>query len=337
MRFHGREIDPVSFWESYVDFPARMDMDEAFSDLVYCPNPSHDNSQTPAFQVNLREPLVHCFSQCGISGTFEHAVCVVEGLYDHFKVEEAPTKQERIRRTNRAKREAKKLILKGARPGVRRSVISKIQRPKTVVLDYERFLPPVAVEYLEWRGINENSISLWEIGWDKREKRIVIPAHDEHGRMKFLIKRAVSKSQQPKYLYSEDATKTDYLFGADKLSNSANVVLVEGSLDVIRLMQHGLTAAAILGTGISQRQIQILARRRPRRIYLMFDRDIAGVRNIEIAIQKLKKYPLFVCRYPEGKLDPAELSRREALAAVERAVPAPLWLRSLQKPRKIRA
>jgi hypothetical protein len=327
VRYRGREIDPVALWDRYVEFPAGMDREDMFSPLVFCPNPAHDNTASPAFQVNLREPLVHCFSRCGIEGTYEHAIAIAEGLYEKFNVHEAMTKQETIARSNRARREAKKIILRGAtgishRPHQPRATI---QRPKTVVLDYQHFLPPVAVEYLRKRGIDESAISFWEIGWDKDEKRIVIPAHDENGKLKFLIKRAVLTAQNPKYLYSQDAVKTALLFGAGKVEPQTTIVLTEGSFDVIKLTQHGFNAVGILGSGISDRQVEILSRLRPKRVVLMFDKDIAGVKNIENAMLKLKKYPLFVCRYPKGKSDPAELKRSEAHYSVENAVQAALW------------
>jgi DNA primase len=82
----------------------------------------------------------------------------------------------------------------------------------------------------------------------------------------------------------------------------------------------------ILGTGISDQQVKIVAKMRPRKIYLMFDKDTAGVRNIEIATQKLRRYPLYICRFPKGKKDPAELSRKEAMRSIERAVPASTWM-----------
>jgi hypothetical protein len=63
----------------------------------------------------------------------------------------------------------------------------------------------------------------------------------------------------------------------------------------------------------------------------MFDKDTAGVRNIEIAMEKLRRYPLFICRYPAGKSDPAELSREQAVRSVERAIPALLWRSKVRK------
>ena len=158
------------------------------------------------------------------------------------------------------------------------------------------------------------------------DKRIAIPALDERGIVRFLIKRGISPRQQPKYLYTEGYPKTHLLFGAGQIDlgmvHSHGLILVEGSLDAIRLHQHGLrNAVAILGTGISEQQRQIISRIKPRKIFLMFDKDSAGVHNIEIASQKLRKYPMFVCRYPKGKSDPAELTKKEAYRVIDRSIP----------------
>lgn len=334
MRFHGREIDPLALWDRYVELPPGTRGDEGFASLVYCPNPQHDNTRSPSFQINLDKPLVHCFSHCGISGTYEHAISVIEGLYARYLMDDAPTKQERARRRNRAHREAKKIILRGSLGISKRPhQITPVEkrRVEQVKLEYEHFLPPVAQEYLQSRGVTVRSISRWSLGWDPNEKRIAIPAHDEYGHLKFLIKRAVLESQYPKYLYSEDSKKTEILFGAFAVPSRSWVVVTEGALDVIRLAQHGIPAVGVLGTGISDEQMMAISRLRPRMIYLMFDKDSAGVRNIEVAMKKLRKYPLFVCRYPRGKSDAAELSKAQALKSVDKAIPAVLWSQKVRK------
>jgi len=155
---------------------------------------------------------------------------------------------------------------------------------------------------------------------------------DENSRLRFLIKRAISDRQNPKYLYTEGFPKTSLLFGACHFDlgmiKSDGLILVEGSLDVIRLHQHGLrNAGAILGTGISEQQRRIIARLNPPRIYLFFDRDSAGIRNIEIAVPKLRKYPLYVVKYPKGKSDPAVMTNEEAHRQISRAVPALSFMR----------
>lgn len=335
MNFRGRNIDPVSFWERYCSFPNGVRIDEAdvFSPKVQCPNPTHDTLKSH-FQVNLTQPTVHCFAHCGISGSWEHAVCVIEGLYEKFKVEDSPNARERKRRTDRAFREARKIILRNARTGSshrsRANVGGGRKSVKTVSSDelrYESFLPQRALEYLDGRGITDESIAAWQLGWLPGDKRIAIPARDENNKLKFLIKRAVFERQSPKYLYTEGFPKTSLLFGACALDlgmvSSEGLILVEGSLDAIRFHQfHLRNTVAILGTGISDKQVKIIMRLRPKRIVLAFDRDTAGIVNIEIAAGMLRKYPLYIMRYPKGKLDPAVLTKKEAHRQIERAVPA---------------
>ena len=332
MRFRGREIDAVALWESYCDFPPNMREEGQYLAKVKCPNPEHDTDKRH-FQVNVQDGLVHCFAHCGISGTFEHAIAVIHGLYDKFKVAEAEGTRDSKRRKQRAWREAAKIILKHHRSGPvtpirakKRNSSRSAEALPASALAYQTFIPPVGIEYLEDRKISESSISAWGLGWLPDEKRIAIPALDERGMLRFLIKRGITPKQQPKYLYTEGYPKTHLLFGAGQIDlgmvESHGLVIVEGSLDAIRLHQHGLrNTVAILGTGISEEQRQIIARIKPKKIFLMFDKDSAGVHNIEIASQKLRKYPMFVCRYPKGKSDPAELTKKEAYRTIDRSIP----------------
>ena len=334
MNFRGRNIDPISFWSEWVDFPHNLkESDQEFSPLLFCPNPDHSNDRTPAFQINFQHPLVHCFSRCGIEGTWEHAVAVICGLYEKHRVDAATTNRERIIRRKKAENEARKIILRGTQGSAVKTVHEKrpVAKAKYAAkLTYDRFIPQAGLDYLKRRGISGKEISFWELGWD--DGRIVIPGNDEHGRLRFLIKRAIRENQHPKYLYTEGFEKTSVLFGADTISrNPGGIILVEGSLDVIKLNKYGLPAVGILGTGISARQRQIISNLRPRAIYLMFDKDAAGVRNIEIAYDMLKHYPLHVCRYPQGKYDPAELSEKEAEKSLRGAIPVLIWRKRLRE------
>jgi DNA primase len=312
MKFRGREIDPIALWSSYVDFPHNMVVDGKFLPLVRCPNPQHDTLKRH-FQINVVDGLVHCFAQCGISGTYTHAISMIEGCDE---------------------RRAKKLIF-GHRTrnsqgnGKREKIEARpASRPTSIVSnDYTKYLPSIALEYLSGRGIVSGSIATWDLRWDEDEKRIVIPAKDLRGITRFFIKRAVLESQHPKYLYGpEGVSKNSLLFGACQTDpgviRSDGLILVEGSLDAIRLAQHGYrNVVACLGTGISEIQCRIVSRMRPRRIVAFFDKDTAGLHGVEIAARRLGKYPIAVVRYPAGKSDPAELNRREAETAIERAIP----------------
>jgi DNA primase len=274
MRFNRTEINPLLLWSHYVELPHGATTDQEFLSLIFCPNPGHDNFRSPAFQINVKQPLVHCFSRCGIEGTYTHAVSVIEGLYEKFGVEEAANDRERRRRRDRAWREADRIILRISRTGEKTYRYTKKHRPSATIaavqpsdVQYDLYLPAVAQEYLKSRGIFSRSISFWRLGWLPDEKRIVIPADDIRGKTQFLIKRAVLDSQNPKYLYSEGFPKSSLLFGAGNIGpgmiQSDGLILVEGSLDTIRLHQHGFkNTAAILGTGISEVQRGIISRLR---------------------------------------------------------------------------
>jgi DNA primase len=329
VKYAGREIDVISLWENYVDFPPNLDASGQYLQRVRCPNPEHDTLKFH-FQINQRDGLVHCFASCGISGTFEHALCVIHGLYDKYQVNRALTPRETRRRTDRARREAKRIILKHSSVG-RRKFLSAYRVKKKVEkkldLSYETYLPAVALEFLaEHYGITSRSIAAWNLGWDSGEQRIVIPAEDLNGQLRFLISRAVKENQYPKYLYTEGFPKTSLLFGACKIDigmvRSVGLALVEGSTDTIKLHQNGFPiTGGILGTGISKEQVRVVARVRPRRIYMMFDKDAAGITNIEIAARKLRSYPLFVCRYPKACDDPGQMTRKEAERSFANALP----------------
>ena len=271
MWYRGRNFDPIRFWESYVEFPTHMP-ESGFAPLVFCPNPDHDNTHSPAFQVNLDEPLVHCFSHCGISGTYQHAICVIEGLYSKMQVAQAPNEQERRRRVAKAMRQANKLILGNSYLDWQQTREKKKPPRKAEAvkndLKYETYIPPVAADYLHDRGITADSVARWEIGWDMENSRLVIPAKDLSGTTRFLIRRAVHEKDRPKYLYTEGVPKTSLLFGACNLTlglvRSDGMILAEGAIDTIRLHQHGLrNACGILGTGISDQQVSIVERIQP--------------------------------------------------------------------------
>lgn len=324
MLYRGRELDGASLWAQYVKFPQTMPS-SGFAPLVVCPNPEHGSTKRH-FQVNLDQPLVHCFAHCGISGTYEHALSVVTGC----------TPKEAVR----------KILLSttvqigtGSKRKVR--IKGKLTKPgdKPIDLSFDTYIPPAAMEYLESRGITSASIAMWGLGWDAEERRIVIPAHDERGILRFLIKRAIRPKDWPKYLYSEGFPKTNLLYGACHLDRNAvrsdGMVLVEGSVDTISIRQHDIRiVAGILGSGLSEKQAEIIARHRPPRLICMFDKDVAGLHALESVERRCPKLPIFTCLWPKGRSDPNELTNKEAWRMIDRAIPLSTFKQRL--PRRLR-
>lgn len=326
MIFMGRELDVLGLWSEFIDIPNGVSMPlPTYLPKVICPNPDHDTHKRH-FQVNARQPLVHCFANCGISGTYEHAVATILGITE---------KEARRHILKHSRAWSGKAVDLSAFSGKRKTIASDdpVARDQRQ-LDGGAFtyLPKEVRAWLDSRGIDQPSRGKWQIGYDEESERIVIPAYDERSRFSFLIKRSIRHSGHLKYLYTEGSIKTSLLFGAcmvdETLVDSQGLILCEGSLDVIRL--HGMgarNAVGVLGTGISKRQVRLIDKFNPQRIYLMFDKDAAGVDNIRSVGRWVTKVPLFVCRYPAGKNDPAELEREEVRRSIERALPMHQFLR----------
>jgi len=309
MRYQGRHVDPFAVWADFVEFPQNLKQgsDDEFSPLVVCPNPDH-HTDKKHFQINLQKPLVHCFAGCGISGTYEHAIGMIEGIKP---------------------REARKRILKHSRVGgvakkrKRNAGTTEIVSPDALL--YDRYIPPAGMEYLQSRGISPTSINKWELGWDADELRLVIPVKDARNRTRLLIRRAVRDRDQPKYLYTEGVERNGLLFGTGQIDlgmvRSFGIILVEGSIDAIMQHQDGFTTTlAILGSKLSEIQARQIMNMRPFKVYTMFDADGAGISATNSVISKLQRVPISVVRYPKGVTDPAEMTRDQRERQIGRAI-----------------
>lgn len=352
----GRSIDPIRLWSEFCDV---KDGTGPFLPLTFCPNPNHDNRRSPAFQINIERPFVHCFSWCGISGSYEHAICVIKGIYEELKVSEediknAKTKFEKdeppeIRRSRMRVRKAhsvaRRIILKDSyfgkggdthRPKRGSRAIQARHKPddgrvgEAGVVD-ERdlvkysYLPKEAINYLESRGIDAPARTRWQLGYDEETGRITIPVFNDRNRLKFIIRRAIKPSDRPKYLIPPEQAKSSLLYGACNVDagmvRSQGLIVVEGAIDCIRLHQHGFkNTVALLGSSPSEKQRQLIAKLRPKRIYLMLDRDAAGIKGLQKATTMLSQYQIKVPLYPKNKFDPANLTASECRRSIERAI-----------------
>lgn len=327
MIYQGRELDVLSLWGEHIDLPNNIgDPLPTFLPKVQCPNPAHDTHKHH-FQVNTRKPMVHCFANCGISGTYEHAIATILDLRDtKGRLDDKAARRVILKHTRTS---LGKVASAYSGRGVRKSV-----DPDSAVATDERalaggsfqFLPKEVRAYLDLRGIDASSRGKWQLGWCEESERLVIPAYDDRGVFRFLIKRKLTGGGNFKYLYTDGAIKTSILFGANfmdrEMLRTFGMSLVEGSLDVIRVDQLGFpTAGGILGTGLSRTQVRLIDKLGPRRVYLFFDKDGAGADNIADAKLKITKRPLFVVRFPKHRGDPAEMTREEVARAFDRALP----------------
>lgn len=163
--------------------------------------------------------------------------------------------------------------------------------------------------------------------FDMFRNRAIFPIIDAQGQVLGFGGRAMGDAQ-PKYLNTSDTpvfNKRKGVYAANLLRKQRNlkrVILVEGYMDVVALVQHGVNGVvATLGTALTNEQARLLKRYAPE-IWVSYDGDSAGqhaiVRALEIFEQEdIKARVLF---FPDN-LDPDEFIRQRGLDAFQQLRP----------------
>ena len=157
--------------------------------------------------------------------------------------------------------------------------------------------------------------------------RIIFPIRTRRGDVVAFGGRSFG-GREPKYLNSSDSpifSKKNNLFGISEglqtIRKSRSFVIVEGYLDVVALIQAGITnAVAPLGTSFTEEQAAML-RRFAENGHILFDGDDAGVRAAEKAVAACEKSGIEceVSILPGGR-DPADYMRDHDSMALEKTL-----------------
>ncbi len=156
-----------------------------------------------------------------------------------------------------------------------------------------------AIDYLLSRFITEKDIGDWRIGLvpERYNKpytgRIAFAIMDEQGRTAGFGYRSVDGSK-PKYINSPDSLifkKSSLLYGLHNIKKLIRdkdyVILVEGYTDVIQLQKYNEPAAGLMGTALSQEQVELIKKHTNNAI-LFLDGDAAGALSTNRIAQILK-------------------------------------------------
>jgi len=208
--------------------------------------------------------------------------------------------------------------------------------------EYEPFVGSIPRYALD-RGLTVETCREWELGHDKRMKRLLFPMRDRKGRLVAVSGRIYvdncprcavdyttvedgvnpltgqvvykevcplcGRTPPPKYLHSKGFVRNLHLYGEHRvLDGRERVYVVEGHLDVLKLWQAGYRpAVALLGSYPGESQIEKLVAYYERLIVVP-DADRAGdemAANIEAGVAW--RIPVVVRRPPEG-LDPGKMT-----------------------------
>lgn len=242
-----------------------------------CPFHKNGQERKPSFGVNGEIDKCHCFS-CGWAGTIEEMISELYGYQDEGKF----GKRWLIKRFNTVEIETRPNIMEGfhgrqidaynrdrndnIRSGTNNSDSAGYIREQE--LDKYRYIHP----YMYERGLTDEIIERFDIGYDKTRNEITFPVRDIEGRCVFVAGRSVKSKffTLPKGMDKPIYQGYRFFYGSYKVA-----YITESFLNCLTCWKYNKPAMAMIGTG-NQKQYEILNRLPVREYILAFDPDDAG-------------------------------------------------------------
>jgi DNA primase len=143
----------------------------------------------------------------------------------------------------------------------------QVQRLASEALKSDR-----AREYYTKRKISGPSLQKFSLGYSDKRDMVTIPVHSPTGMLVGFVGRSVEGKD---FKNTPKLPKSKVLFNLHRIKNSREVYVVESAFDVIRLDQCGFPAVAILGSNVSNIQVDLL-KKYFNDIIVIADNDAAG-------------------------------------------------------------
>ncbi|MCK4417782.1 MAG: toprim domain-containing protein, partial [Candidatus Latescibacteria bacterium] len=220
--------------------------------------PFHED-KNPSFSVNLETGQCKCFG-CGFEG---------DAFSFYEKLRGVGFKE--------AKRELAKWGIKPLKerpptPTAQKKTNTPSPISEQTVERFVKALSGKAVEFLkEKRGLSEEVMGKYKIGWMAQKKRFSIPVSNNEN---YVNIRLWSPTNKPKMLPWSDGRGIS-LFPLDQLERNGEVLLCEGEMDALCAISHGLAAVTVTcGAGSWQDEWTPLFK--GKKVNIVYDCDSAG-------------------------------------------------------------
>lgn len=301
----------------------RVDGHEHFAS---CPLPSHGGEdRNPSFSVNDSKMIYSCFA-CAGSGTIPSLVMEIEGTtwdeaidwLTEFSDETAARDDDAFVRQIDSMFDSRQLV----------------NHDEPLPWFNSRAIAPWMNTETDWfskRGISQETREILRLGFDPEHERrsysgpaIIIP-HFFSSQLCGWQERWLAEDRPVfigKYTNSSDFPKKTTLYNYDMALSESEVIVVEGTLTVARLVQLGYNAVGTFGASVSPDQWKLLSGFK--KVYLGFDNDDAGYNAMQKGINHLDNVTkVWVIDPPQHKkgADLADLTDEEICTFVDNAVP----------------
>ena len=303
--------------------------------MVCCPYHKEGQERRPSAGIRKSDGLFHCLA-CGETHSLPEVISYCFGYNDPFGREGYKWLCKNFATVEVQNREAIKIDLARNHISGKGGVLANNNSSKLLCvseeeLDSYRYLHPYVYE----RGVNDDIIELFDIGYDKRTNSITFPVRNIRGNCLFVARRSVDSKrfdlprgiEKPLYgLYElnhllETAPTievhinydgkymgnytTGHVFGWNE------IYVVEGLFDCLRLWSVGKPAVAGFGCLFNKLQIDQLNKLPTRRLILATDNDNAGMKARERLRKLIRNKIITEVILPEGRKDIGECTDEE--------------------------
>ena len=279
-----------------------------------CPFHKNGQERKPSFGVNGEIDKCHCFS-CSWSGTIEEMISELYGYQDEGKF----GKRWLIKRFNTVEIETRPNIMEGFNYGrnnitIRNKSIFGVspnlyrdKQRKQDTGDNQRGIKEITEEeldkyryihpYMYSRGLTDEIIERFDIGYDRERKEITFPVRDIEGRCVFVAGRSTER----KFFRLPQGLNKPLYQGYRFVDGSYKICYVtESFLNCLTCWKYDKPAIAMLGTG-NKKQYEILNKLPVREYILAFDPDEAGRKATERFRKNVRGKIIKELVYPDNR------------------------------------
>lgn len=283
--------------------------------MVCCPWHKNGQERRPSCGIRKSDGTVHCF-QCDKTTGIDEMIANCFGYNDP-----AWGYKWLVRNFATVKIEDRKEI----QLDISRGHTAVAEQPESVSeseLDVYRYTHP----YLYERGLTDEIIERFDIGYDKTRDEITFPVRYwgsiNFGQTMFIARRSVKTKrfdlpkdrEKPLYGLYEiwDLMTSDYMSNKREIAVGFEEIYVcEGLFDCLRLWCNGKVAVAGFGCLFSEYQLKLLQGLPTRKLILALDNDKAGRDGADKIRRAVKNKLITQVIIPENKKDIGELSDEE--------------------------
>lgn len=282
--------------------------------LAYCP--FHSNRHTSSFSISKTKGAYICFNpSCGETGTMNDLVKNILNKNEYQSLRYIESKQsESFSNFD----ESLKEMLED-KPDF-------IEFPQETLdrLHADLHGNKNARDYLYSRGINDESIDYFKLGYSNPLGMVITPVHSPSGVPVGLVGRSISDKR---FKNSNNLPRSKTMFNIHRAKKIGDrVIVVESNFDAIRVHQAGFpNVVATLGGHISGENLSLL-NRYFNTVIIMTDADQAG-RDLGSAIaHKLNNKNILWAShsygriYPEGIKDAGDMSDEDIKLCISNAI-----------------